>query len=83
MKQTVKRILATILCSVMVVGIVPFGHICSLAVDYTYDPDAAIEFAKTHCAQDAKNHPNVVGDTGACDKGWLCAEFVANCLVAG
>lgn len=48
----------------------------------TYDADAAIAFAKAHCAADASNHTAKSG-VNACDNGWLCAEFVAECLIAG
>lgn len=49
--------------------------------NYTYDADAAIAFAKEHCAYDASKGGNCT-QSGSYGK-WLCAEFVSNCLKAG
>lgn len=45
--------------------------------NYTYNADEAIAFAKEHCSNESSNANN------KCNSGWLCAEFVANCLEAG
>lgn len=45
--------------------------------NYAYDADKAIAYAKEHCSSES----NIAKDK--CNSGWLCAEFVANCLEAG
>lgn len=78
-----KRIISLFLAVLMIVSIIPMGTLsASAASSFNYDADAAISFAKKHCATDANNH-SATGGTSACDNGWLCAEFVAECLVAG
>ena len=77
-----RKVLSILLCIVMVLSVLNCfifsasaneKKLAPTAIEYTYDRDAAIEFAKNHCASD--------GNT--CKNGWLCAEFVANCLCAG
>lgn len=46
MKKTIKRILAMMLCTVMVLGIVPAGHLNASAA--SYDPAAAVSYANSH-----------------------------------
>ena len=77
-----KKALSMILAVVMIISLLPLTSFTSSAATVTYDPDAAIAFAKSHCATDAKNNSATKG-TNACDDGWLCAEFVAECLLAG
>ena len=73
-----RKVLSILLCIVMVLSVLNCfifsasaneKKLAPTAIEYTYDRDAAIEFAKNHCASD--------GNT--CKNGWLCAEFVANC----
>ena len=94
MKRTLKKITSVLLVFVMLLGFVPtaelagidldgiFAGIVAKAAGVTYNPDAAIAFAKKHCETDAKNNTATSGEK-ACDEGWLCAEFVAECLVEG
>ena len=42
-----------------------------------YSGSAAVEFARSHCAS---NHTEYQSN---CPNGWICAEFVANCLKNG
>lgn len=81
-KTLTKKVLAIILAINLTIITSFTFSISSLAATVTYNPDAAIAFAKSHCATDAKNHSATSG-TSACDDGWLCAEFVAECLLAG
>lgn len=60
-----KRILSAFLSVIMVLYLFPALN--SVAVTYTYDPDAAVAYAKAHY-NDGKGK---------------CAEFVSDCLVAG
>jgi len=60
-----KRVLATLLSILLIISIVP--PITGNAATYTYNPDAAISYAKAHY-NDGKG---------------LCAEFVSDCLKAG
>ena len=73
MKKLSKRILSAFLAIIMLASVLPTGMITAQAAGYKYDPDAAIAFAKSHCSNDGSS----------CKKRWLCAEFVANCLLAG
>ena len=77
-----KKFVSILLCLIFMTSMCVCSNVNVSALTYSYDPDAAISFAKSHCATDAKNH-SAVGGTGACDKKWLCAEFVAECLRAG
>ena len=46
---------------------------------FIYDAATAIEFAKTHTARDVE-----LGlPRDQCENGWLCAEFLSNCLRKG
>ena len=60
-----KRIISVILSVLIVISFVP--PVISNAATYTYDPDAAVSYAKAHY-NDGKG---------------LCAEFVSDCLKAG
>ena len=94
-KPYLTKTVSLLLVLVMMVSIVPLAKITASSASmelaeisapkYTYDPDAAIAFAKSHCAEDAKKFPN---SKARCTKKgvageWLCAEFVYKCLVAG
>ncbi len=65
-KRFLTRFLSVILVVMMVVAILPISTIV-ISANTTYDPDAAIEYAKKHW-NDGKG---------------LCAEFVSDCLKAG
>ncbi|MBQ3075346.1 MAG: hypothetical protein IJC26_04690 [Clostridia bacterium] len=60
-----KRIISFFLAIVMVLGIIP--PFDGIAANYSYDPNAAVSYAKAHYNE---------------GKG-LCAEFVSDCLKAG
>lgn len=42
-----------------------------------YSPEAAVDFARNHCAFNHTEYQN------NCPNGWICAEFAANCVKAG
>lgn len=62
-----KRVLSVLLVVVMLLAMLPLGAVSVSAADYTYDPDAAIAYAKAHWN----------------DGVGLCARFVSDCLKAG
>ena len=81
-----KKVLSVVLCIIMALSvftIVPIG--ASASENFTFNPEAAIQFAKEHCEIDAERFPN--NKARCTQKGvageWLCAEFVYKCLVAG
>ena len=85
-KNLLKKVWSIILSVVMVISVIPnFSNvqIVNAASVHAYDVDMAIEFAKTHCANDRRMHPNTTGGTTACSNKWLCAEFVYNCIKYG
>ncbi len=62
-----KKFLSGILTIVMIISLLPMSSFTSSAATVTYDPDAAIAYAKAHY-NDGKGK---------------CAEFVSDCLKAG
>ena len=62
-----KKVLSVLLAVALLCSILPISVIPVEAASYTYDPDAAVAYAKAHY-NDGKG---------------LCAEFVSDCLKAG
>ncbi|MBR5620454.1 MAG: InlB B-repeat-containing protein [Clostridia bacterium] len=81
--KTVKKLFSILLCVIFLCGLFPCEILNANASSYSYDADAAIAYAKSHCEADAKSHPDVTSTSAACNDGWICAAFVAHCLVAG
>lgn len=84
-KNLGKKILSLFMVMIVLLGVAPANmfDLSAKAIEFTYNPDAAIAFAKAHCETDAGKIPNDTDGTEACVNGWLCAEFVAECLLAG
>ncbi|MBR5525097.1 MAG: hypothetical protein IKU51_07510 [Clostridia bacterium] len=62
-----RKVLSVLLATLMLLTMIPLGAISVSAADYTYDPDAAVAYAKAHWN----------------DGVGLCARFVSDCIKAG
>ena len=71
----IKKFSKTLVSFLLIIGLILFPTSRSAA--YSYSASAAIEYARSHCAS---NHTEYQSN---CPNGWLCAEFVANCIKAG
>lgn len=66
------------------------GHFIKKKAAYSYNPNAALEFAKKHCATDIAagiKAGSTLTQSKVCtqggNSGWQCAQFVSECLKAG
>ena len=82
-KKVLTKTLSALLVLVMVISLIPVGVISALASTSTYNPDAAVSYAKSHCATDVNSGTGECINVGAGDNPWWCAEFIYNCLKAG
>ena len=81
-KRIFTKALSAFLALVMLVSLMPLGVI-NVSASTSYNPDAAVSYAKEHCATDVNSGTGECIKIGAGNNPWWCAEFVYNCLKAG
>lgn len=69
MKQKLKNF-AGVIMIMCIISLMPISV-------HAYSGSAAVDYARSHCVS---NHTEYKSN---CPNGWLCAEFVANCVRAG